>query len=529
MYYLLLPIILTDILRSTNIQFVGVTMDDHIHHPSVVPSSSYNSGATAADGADGVVVKSELPLSYTTTPKHNSVLTLSASCKFEGFTLPFDVGIIASSLNVYHHNSRLGHLIPLNREVTIYQHNRGNFSLLASLHIDNITSFHEFAGHLLQDNTVQWRISDDHGVSIRLHVPFFGTSIDLYVPSVHLDKTVIMKGCGAFKNTSLELFYLDDLPSNATGGNDPGLNVHMTARVYNPSTANVTDMGRIHFDMSYSAPSSFSSSSSSSPTIPTINFLGTGPLNNQLRLGYLETDESLSVTPGWNTLRGTGRFNAQGDLANSLIHNFMMGLPTILSATAPFVNASTDPLFSEFVGGLSLHTTLAGTPKGLVHKGQWLLSEKLILEFLNPFRKKPLAVPFVSELKNPFGAVVFIESSDFDVIYENTVVGTVHHENMTTVIPRNGTSWTNPVNIMVDLKIPGMSKITTKIVERMLYYGSVDLSIRGNFTFTSGGLSFAPKNYEQYNNVPCCIGWPGVRKQNRTCRPVKNRTIEGTN
>ena len=112
-------------------------------------------------------------------------------------------------------------------------------------------------------------------------------------------------------------------------------------------------------------------------------------------------------------------------------------------------------LFSEFVGGLSLDTKLAGTPKGLVHKGQWLLSEKLILEFLNPFRTKPLAVPFVSELKNPFGSIVYIESSDFDVIYENVTVGTVHHENMTTIIPRNGSSWTDPVNIMVDLKIPG--------------------------------------------------------------------------
>ena len=238
-------------------------------------------------------------------------------------------------------------------------------------------------------------------------------------------------------------------------------------------------------------------------------------------------------------------------------------------------------LFSEFVGGLSLDTKLAGTPKGLVHKGQWLLSEKLILEFLNPLRTKPLAVPFVSELKNPFGSIVYIESSDFDVIYENVTVGTVHHENMTTIIPRNGSSWTDPVNIMVDLKIPGaflekkivvivcfnvyiiytyffcsfsillsfvvhflhtffyttlvhtslgMSAITNTIVKRMLEEGEVMLSIRGNFTFTSGGLQFAPKNYEQFNNVPCCIGWPhksntpSIGYQNRTCRPKKKLT-----
>ena len=35
-----------------------------------------------------------------------------------------------------------------------------------------------------------------------------------------------------------------------------------------------------------------------------------------------------------------------------------------------FFLVSSDPLFSEFVGGLSLDTTLSGAPKGLVHKGQ---------------------------------------------------------------------------------------------------------------------------------------------------------------
>ena len=75
-----------------------------------------------------------------------------------------------------------------------------------------------------------------------------------------------------------------------------------------------------------------------------------------------------------------------------------------------------------------------------------------------------------------------------------------------------------------------MSAITNTIVKRMLEDGEVMLSIRGNFTFTSGGLQFAPKNYEQFNNVPCCIGWPhksnnpSIGYQNRTCRPKKKLT-----
>ena len=139
----------------------------------------------------------------------------------------------------------------------------------------------------------------------------------------------------------MEVFYLDDYPSNATGGNEPGLNVHMTAKVYNPSTANVSDMGRIHFDMTYIVPNGTTGTTSTTSLASEVNQNSEGG-NRIIKLGYLETDESLSVKPGWNTLRGTGRFNAQGELANGLIHNFMMGVPTILRATAPMFNASTD-------------------------------------------------------------------------------------------------------------------------------------------------------------------------------------------
>ena len=191
-YYLLLPIIITDILRTTSIKFEGVGMDDHLHPmptPSNLPLQSYlTSFPNSAD------LNQELLGSAEPTPKRNSVLTLTAQCKIEGMTLPFDIGIVTSSLNVFHEQSRLGHLVPLHPEVTVYKKDHGNFSLIAGLHVDNMTSFHEFAGHLLEDDTVTWRIADVNGVSIRLHVPFFGTALDLYVPRVHLNKTVVMKG-----------------------------------------------------------------------------------------------------------------------------------------------------------------------------------------------------------------------------------------------------------------------------------------------------------------------------------------------
>jgi len=40
------------------------------------------------------------------------------------------------------------------------------------------------------------------------------------------------------------------------------------------------------------------------------------------------------------------------------------------------------------------------------------------------------------------------ESSEFDVIYENTTVGTVRDEHMTTVLPRNGSSTLKPPDVI---------------------------------------------------------------------------------
>ena len=62
--------------------------------------------------------------------------------------------------------------------------------------------------------------------------------------------------------------------------NISGLNVHIQATIYNPSFANVTDMGIVRFDMAYA--------STTHTTFDT----------NGLSLGHLLTDGPLSVVPG---------------------------------------------------------------------------------------------------------------------------------------------------------------------------------------------------------------------------------------
>ena len=56
-----------------------------------------------------------------------------------------------------------------------------------------------------------------------------------------------------------------------------------------------------------------------------------------------------------------------------LIQKFLAGESNVLRAVAPSVDASSDPLFSQFVGGLSLDTTLHGEKTGLIKQGVMLL------------------------------------------------------------------------------------------------------------------------------------------------------------
>ena len=49
-------------------------------------------------------------------------------------------------------------------------------------------------------------------------------------------------------------------------------------------------------------------------------------------LGTIQSDDSLSVAPGWNQLVAHGRFTAQGKSADILIQRFLNGKDTLLSA-----------------------------------------------------------------------------------------------------------------------------------------------------------------------------------------------------
>ena len=170
------------------------------------------------------------------------------------------------------------------------------------------------------------------------------------------------------------------------------------------------------------------------------------------------------------------------------------------------------------VGICSLPPTSLPNIKPTTTQVAMLLSEKLILEILNPFRgKKPIPVPTLIKIKNPFGATLNITSIHFSVIIKTSsknqlnqtrdvVVGTASHSNVNIVVPRYNSTWIPPILLSVDLS-QEFDVITGFIID-MEEKGSQNVSLIGNFSFITGGLLFNPKNYRQNDNIPCCIQDP---------------------
>ena len=519
-FYVLLPLILTSYMNNINIKFNQLSMSDDITTSTTIDTSLWSS------------------IQQQRRNPNNDTLEMYASCQMENIYLPVDIGIVVSSLNVYHHSILVGTLKPHSKEITVLSSNNGSFSLPASLKISNFTSFHNFANELLNKNNVSWFLTTDdggRGASIRLHVPlyFWNAYFNVYVPGVRFSKTVIMKGCNGFKNTTLEMFKLDDLPNNNTWAKNTtkGLNVHVKVKIYNPSNANVTDMGIVRFDMTLKHEQQQHQRKQLN-LYPKISTMAMNEMNNnnnnidnnkdnnldETELGFLLTDGSLSVVPGWNTLHASGKLIGQGIYADQLIEHFLSGKNNVLHAEAPNTGASSDHLFSKFVGGLSLDTTLHGLQTGIINQGAMLLDAAVIAQILNPFRgKKPIHVPTLIEIKNPFGAILNITSIHFSVIIKTSsknqlnqtrdvVVGTASHSNVNIVVPRYNSTWIPPILLSVDLS-QEFDVITGFIID-MEEKGSQNVSLIGNFSFITGGLLFNPKNYRQNDNIPCCIQDP---------------------
>jgi hypothetical protein len=127
-------------------------------------------------------------------------------------------------------------------------------------------------------------------------------------------------------------------------------------------------------------------------------------------------------------------------------------------------------------------------------------------------------VPTTILVQNPFGSILTIQDVQFQVLTNDTsrsgggtdgssiVVGTAEHKGLNIDISRYGEVWIPPVQLEVELS--QHFDVIAGLLLRMESVGRVNVTLLGNFTFSTGGLVFRPKNYLQLNNVPCCIQLP---------------------
>ena len=87
------------------------------------------------------------------------------------------------------------------------------------------------------------------------------------------------------------------------------------------------------------------------------------------------------------------------------------------------------------------------------------------------------------------------------------VVGDYHSSARTTAsFFRYGHVWIPTVPLSVGLT--QHEKLIIDFILNMEAHGKQNVTLLGNFSFTSGGLAFHPTNYRQNNNIPCCIQLP---------------------
>lgn len=404
-------------------------------------------------------------------------------------TFPFDIGLLIHTLEVRPGGPGIQPLIGKmhpKEELVLYRQNNGRFSLPATLKIANFTYFQQFASDLLLSDSAALRLTTpSNGGRVRLHMPFMprnGWYIDFNIHNVRLDKTMTLTGCSGFPSANLEVFKLDDKPSKFK---ENGLNIHSRVRFWSDSSANVTDMGIVHFNVY----------AKEDPT--------------RTRLGFLYTDSSLTIGPGWNVIHASGRFIASGIVATTLIEKYLSGQPTAMVAESPQVNASSDPLFSQFVSGLALSITLQGTPSSLITDAVMLMTVANIFKVLHALGEKnpePIALQVQARLENPFGAHLTILDLQVGVTYKGELVGRGNTDKHISLGPYDD-DWSARLDLVVVLT-PEVRHVVVEFLESILSKKNTFIGLHGNFSFTSGGLTMNPRNYVQPPTIKACLEAP---------------------
>ena len=378
-------------------------------------------------------------------------------------SLPHGVYLGTHKLYLTYKQDQLGAIVP---DSDLQTSATGRVTFNSSLVVGSYAGFHLLGQDLVQQPNITMHMQAWASVFVPL---FKSSSVALPIPFVYISKDVTIKACDGLREIHLEIFDLADVPGPA---ND--VRLHIRVLVGNPSGVAVADLGHVDFNVFFQG--SF--------------------------VTKLETDGVMRLQGGNNLLIANGLFRpADANKTSYLIHDFITGTEVVLDTIAPMKKASDVPLFSDFLGGLTLKARLHGYSTGVMVSGIMDFSPlKTIADLLKYGR---VDVDGQMRLYNPFQALIEVHHVDFVITYNGVEISSCISD-LVVPIPGNTSAYTPKMVMTLDTK--GNEKNLKAIIEavtKTLQHGHVLFGLKGSFKFKLGNYEFNPP-YEQAQNIVGC-------------------------
>ena len=378
-------------------------------------------------------------------------------------SLPANAELKTSALKVSYRGMHLGTIVP-NQPLDTTVKSEVTFN--SSMQVESTTGFHKLGQELVQKDNITWHLTSWATVSL----PIFSSSYKFPIPFVYITKDVTIKGMSGLTSMHLELFDLEDVP-----GPEKDVKMHIKMVLVNPSAIGVNDLGIVHFNVFFR--DSF--------------------------VTKLKTDGQMKLEQGPNLLISNGLFKPTNvNKVQDLITDFITGSKCTIDVIAPMSNASNVPLFSHFLGGMTLHAHITGIPSGVLVAG--LMDWDPLTTIADLLKYGRIDIDSQIRLYNPFKALVTITAVKFKVYYDDIEIGSAFSNTLHVPVVSNSSVYTQKLIMTVDTKGNKTNeKAIINCFEETLKKGFSLISLRGVFTITFGHYTFSPKYWQPANIISC--------------------------
>jgi hypothetical protein len=378
-------------------------------------------------------------------------------------SLPANAELKTSELKVSYRGMHLGTIVPTQPLDTTV---KSEVTFNSSMQVETTIGFHKLGQELVQKDNITWHLTSWATVFL----PIFSSTYKFPIPFVYITKDVTIKGMSGLTSMHLELFDLEDVP-----GPKKDVKMHIKMVLVNPSAIGVNNLGIVHFNVFFQG--SF--------------------------VTKLKTDGPMELKQGPNLLVSNGLFEPSSvDKVQDLITDFITGSKCTIDVVAPMSNASNVPLFSQFLGGMTLHAHITGIPSGVLVAG--LMDWDPLTTIADLIKYGKLDIDSQIRLYNPFKALVTITAVKFKVYYDDIEIGSAFSNTLHVPVLSNSSVYTQKLIMTVDTK---GNKTNEKAIigcfEETLKKGYSLISLRGEFTISFGHYTFEPKYWQPANIISC--------------------------